>query len=117
MPERLRHYADDRASHAINNHRAADDIRTRAEMLPPEVIANDNDCWPVLAIFFFGEIASARRWQAEHRQKIRTDPRGGNVPRRVFRDCTDSHVCGSRCSDVFENLATELAPLPPGLFA
>src|SRR6476619_4088141 len=73
MPERLRHYADNRMRHTIELQRRADHVLARAEMIAPEIITNDRNHRAALPIFCRGEFVSTCWPPTENREEVRAD--------------------------------------------
>ena len=74
-----RHHADDFRRHAINGHRAADDVRILLEAAAPQRVADDHDRRRVGAIFFGKEQAADLRLHAQRRQQSGGDARGADA--------------------------------------
>src|SRR5438067_1183904 len=76
MPKRLWHHANDGARRSVDNETASENIRSCAERVPPEIVADDHDSRSAIAPFFRPKSATKSRGKAEHGKKIRGDLRG-----------------------------------------
>ncbi|KAF5406974.1 MAG: hypothetical protein Udaeo2_29320 [Candidatus Udaeobacter sp.] len=109
MPECFRHHADDRARRSVDHNRAAEHVTARVQRVAPKVVADDYDARGGIESFFCGEIPTLRRRQSEHIEKVRSDLRGRNrLNRRTTVHANDCSAAGPT-SNIFENLAAELA--------
>src|SRR5205807_7298531 len=78
MPKRLWHHANDGARRSVDNETASENIRSRAERVPPEIVADYRNRICSVAAFFGSKSASVGRRKAENRKEIRGDLGGRN---------------------------------------
>jgi hypothetical protein len=85
-----------------------------AELVPPEIVADDHDGRTAGTVFFRGEAAAEGGRQAEGGKEIRRDARSGQGTGRGAVCATESHGTAGGRGEVDKNFAAVVAPLAQG---